>query len=71
MTIEYVAVPKHKLEQLEESRVALYKLLEDVLDNPEYYQQNRSLAFGELLGVTGKMWELSNRKWPSVELPVS
>lgn len=63
MNIEYVKVPKHKLEQLEEGRIALYKLLGEVLDNPTHYQQHRSLAFGELLGITGTMWELGNRKW--------
>jgi hypothetical protein len=66
---EYVKVPKHLLEQLEEDRKSLYDVLEkyDVLG--KMGEENiylKTLFIADFGDVTGSIWELANRKWEVV-----
>lgn len=56
MEEDYVVVPKRDLEKLEESRVKLYRLLEE--------QCKDTFFLAHLTDITGPIWYAANRNYP-------
>tara|TARA_Y100000310_G_scaffold30979_1_gene29413 strand:- start:12574 stop:12777 length:204 start_codon:yes stop_codon:yes gene_type:complete len=60
---EYVKVPKHLLERLEQDRVKLYDLLDDIHDNSTFSAFFKQQTLGVMMECTSVMWKVANRKW--------
>ena len=64
-----VLVPKEKLKELENARLALYDFIGKHMSTGNKLHDNANLVV--LHSITGIMWQLSNRKWPEERLLVS